>query len=150
MRIIKGNLFSFQSTHKLVIPTNIGWNSKGIGIMGAGVALEASKRSPGFAEWWGEQCMLHGKETPVMEYNKFISFPTKPLNEQSPWLSWKSDSSIELVVNSFGQLREDIEGDIVLPLVGCGHGNLKFEDVVAAMVICLTEDKNSDRFTLVI
>ena len=149
MRIIRGNLWDFESTHKLVIPTNIGWNSKGVGIMGRGVALEPSERLPGFAEWCGDQCKRHGKETPVMEYKKYISFPTKPLNEQSPWLSWKNDSDILLIVNSLGQLQ-DIEGDIALPLVGCGNGNLKFEDVVPAMIICLTEDKNSDRFVLVI
>ena len=141
MKQTTGDLFSFSTTHKLVIPTNIGWNRQGIGIMGRGVALQAAERNPGFAEWWGKQCQVYLFLTPVLEYNNYVSFPTKPLNEKQPWLSWQNDSTLELVERSTKLLKQCVRGNVALPLVGCGNGGLSQKDVIPLLKKHLTDDR---------
>lgn len=115
-----------------VIPTNIGWRKgSGDAVMGAGLAAQAAKRYPNLAGWYGGYCrILRGRAKPVRHPRyPVIFFPTKPLNEDQPHLSWKNAADETLVRWSFEGLRHIAAHElrlyrIAVPLVGAGLGGL--------------------------
>ena len=87
-----------------------------------------------------------------------ILFPTKPLNEQKPGMSWKNKSSLDLIRQSAQELNELVLPDkeisdnwakplqtnhVLIPAVGCGNGFLEEDHVVPVL-----KDELDDRFTL--
>lgn len=144
-----GNIWDWLDRDtRIVIPVNIGWKSDGTNVMGAGLAREAAQRYPGLPFWWGQTCKTLKEKTPVMIYSPqptIILFPTKPLNPEKPYLSWKQKASLELIERSAQQLAR-IEGRIALPMVGCGNGALDPKKVEPILQKYLSED----RFTLVL
>ena len=119
----------------VVITTNIGWKKDGDNPMGAGVAKEAAKRFPDLPTIYGVRCQKYRCDTAVwpFEPGKLILFPTKPLNSNQPWLSWKNNSDYGLIEKSAKQLaylvfilreRGKFLSTVTLPMVGCGNGNL--------------------------
>ncbi len=172
MREWGGDIWDRFRRSWIVIPTNIGWKSSktgkpGANVMGAGVALEATKRVPGLAELYGQYCSTHhaDSEVTIDLTSALVLFPTKPLNEQNPALSWKNKSTLELVAKSARELaqaawicRKTIEqlslpeenqpqledDDVYLPYVGCGSGGLSSKQVLPLLHSIL-----SDRFVLV-
>jgi hypothetical protein len=148
LEIVQGNIWDYLQTHSIVITTNLGWNSLGSNIMGAGIAKQAAERYPDLPGWYGEVCRKYKTNTPVTRYepNPIILFPTKGLNEDKPWLSWKQKSSLELIERSTKELASLPGPDkIVLPFPGCQHGQLTREEVLPILVKYLTPD----RFTVV-
>lgn len=152
-----------QRTHKniwthnseggwIVITTNIGWKIDGSNPMGAGIARAAAERFPELPLWYGKKCRRHGQETGVLPYHpaKFFLFPTKPLSDQ-PWLSWKYDASLQLIMRSVRQLAAWIRffesqnsapiKPVGVPLVGCNNGNLRQRDVLPILEKHLSGDK---------
>ena len=152
MRQEIGNIWDHHSEKRwIVITTNIGWKKDGANPMGAGIARQASDMAPKLAEWYGKRCRRYRSGTAVCLYKrpKFILFPTKPLNEAQPWMSWKNDSCPDLIRRSAKQLAKLVEvknlfGDIILPLVGCQNGNLR-----RGTVVPILEEYLNDRFVLV-
>lgn len=141
-----GNIWNWhEEGHLLVIPTNVGFNSSGENIMGAGLAKQAALRFPDLPKLYGDYCQKTKEESQVVLFNhmKLIMFPTKALNTLQPWLSWKNNSTLELIEQSAKQLnqikltRQEKE-IIVLPLVGCGHGGLRPSDVIPILKRNLT------------
>ncbi len=166
MKIVNGDLWSYSETHWITIPVNVGWNTRGENIMGAGVAKQAKERCPDLAKWFGGICSSFREKTPVILYTDqskldtfryYVLFPTKSLNEKAPHLSWRSASSLDFVKKSIDQLAEmgaNRNGpgsrtlgtrEVVLPLIGCGFGGLSPDDVVP-----LLENALDDSFTLVV
>lgn len=152
MKETRGNIWDWERTSLVVIPTNIGWRSDGKSVMGAGLAREASLRWHGLAEWYGAFCRRHRSQTPVVRYEwtPLILFPVKPLSSISPSVSWRKFADPELVERSASQLGRWYEttewrGTIAVPLVGCGNGRLT-EDVVIPI---LRKHLLDDRFVLV-
>lgn len=146
-----GDIWEFHAKgFYVVVPTNVGWTKVGKNVMGRGVALQAALRFPILPVWYGEYCKERGKDTNVVIriVHRLVLFPVKPLNEKEPYLSWKQDASLDLIGRSAQALpclcSEAQVAKIALPVVGCGNGNLKEEDVLPVLKKHL-----DDRFTLV-
>jgi hypothetical protein len=150
-----GNIWdAYEDGKWIVISTNIGWKKDGSNPMGAGISAAVSRICKELPLWYGKRCMKYKSNTAVCLYRKarLILFPTKPLNIDKPWMSWKSDSNLSLIRRSSIQLRkiseilserEKYDGEIVLPMVGCHNGNLSFSDVKPIL-----EEYLDDRFVL--
>lgn len=135
IKILRGNIWKLaEDLDFLVVPTNIGWTRSGQNVMGAGIAKQARQEDPSLAEWYGAQCQQYGADTPVLSRGRLILFPTKPLNVESPWLSWMAKASLARIEQSLLELRKfkrpDKRGKILIPLVGCGNGKLDEDDVM--------------------
>jgi hypothetical protein len=130
-----GDLWDYEKTHLLVIPTNVGWTATGANVMGRGLAKQAADKYPDFPVWYGKVCRQFGSLTPVFRYPKapLIAFPVKPLNIKSPWLSWKSGASLKLIESSAEALKlSAVElgwERVAVSLVGCGNGGLEMSEV---------------------
>ena len=151
MEIKTGNIWDFETEcTPIVVPTNIGWKSSGVNVMGRGIAKQAAERYPSLALWYGNLCRQHWGGTPVVRHPDYplVLFPTKPLNDTKPYYSWASRSDLELVEKSSKQLAalETTDQHIYVPLVGCGNGGLDVDDVFPVLQKYL----NDDRFTLVV
>lgn len=155
MKQESGDLWTWNHEGRwVVVTTNIGWKKDGSNPMGAGVARAAAEHYPELPAWYGERCKKYGAKTAVAPYpqGKLFLFPTKPLNEEQPWMSWQQDSSLELIRRSCKQLVKlvDIMSDgkyfitkVGLPLPGCGNGNLTPREVLPIITDIL-----DDRFVL--
>lgn len=154
MREQIGNIWTWhQEGRWIVITTNIGWKKDGSNPMGAGIAKQAAERFEGLPEWYGKKCRKYRENTAVQVYRdgRLILFPTKALDIDRPWMSWKQDSSLDLIRRSTKQLSamidildDEIFGDIGVPLVGCQNGNLRRKDVIPILQKYL-----DDRFVLI-
>lgn len=146
----RGDIWKYLKTHHIVIPTNIGWKPKdGKNVMGRGLALQAAHKYPYFPLWYGLQCAKSKAKTPVLVYphEKLVAFPVKPLNEETPWLSWKSKADLGLIERSAKELAAlKVSGPIAVSMVGCGNGGLEMSDVRPILDKYLSDD----RFVLVL
>jgi len=141
---VEDDIWVFYPHAWVVIPTNIGWNDLGMNIMGVGLAKDAASRFPDLPAWYGSWCKAYGANTPVMASrdHQLILFPTKQLDANSPGMSWKQPSSIDLIEKGLKELCEiSIEGEIALPLLGCGAGRLSETQVLPLMKTLLPDDR---------
>lgn len=150
-RFFKGDLWEFHKRgYWTCVTTNIGWRANGTNVMGAGVAKEATVRYPSLPEWYGNLCRKYKEKVGICIYNpgRLIMLPTKELNRKKPWLSWQSDSSLELIEQSIQQLVEAVNEErlnrIALSYPGCGNGNLSPKTVKPILLRYL-----DDRFSVV-
>lgn len=132
MRILTTDIWKLVKTHLIVVPTNLGWDSKGHNVMGKGLAKDAAKRYPSLPSWYGNFCRTKRQEAEVTRCpgTPILLFPVKPLNAGTPWLSWRSKADLALIERSTRQLShwsDDVP--IAVPLVGCGAGGLDPADV---------------------
>lgn len=127
--------------------------------MGAGVAGQLAERFPMAPYTWGMFCHYHKAATPVLWAPQgWIYFPTKALDEERPWLSWKAKANLVLLERSLAQLaalrlpnKVEREGyaraatfatdEVALPLVGCGEGRLKEAQVLPLLKQYLADDR---------
>jgi len=129
-----------------VIPVNIGWRSDGTNVMGKGLALQARYRYPECEAWLGRaqrnmasaiiDTGIENKGSPTLAHHWIFAYPdgplifmpTKPLNWDAPWISWKGFADAELVCFGLTALPELAQEKgiekIVVPLVGAGLGGL--------------------------
>lgn len=140
----------------IVIPTNIGWKKDRYNVMGRGLAYQCKQKYPKLAKYIGKyyqrefDCYInkeyrYDNDSKLLLFNsnidkefRFICMPTKALNVNQPYLSWKNNSSLEVIEESCKELdrlfSEQILHlrliDIVLmPMLGCGNGGLNAKDV---------------------
>lgn len=111
-----GNIWSYLGSHKIVIPTNQ------IGVMGAGLALQAKKKCPGIQESY--IIFLRGlsnRNIPWIpsKYPNIILAPTKR--------HWKDKSRIDDVADILIKLSQMSDGPFALPEMGCGLGGLSWQ-----------------------
>lgn len=169
MREMVGNIWDYWQKKWIVVTTNIGYRpakdnetEAGPCPMGAGLAKDLAERAPHIPYIYGIFCHKWQAHTPTMwRPEGVILFPTKPLNAEQPWLSWKSKSNMVLVERSLRELATlkipdraylatlarsaDIDNDeILVPLVGCKNGKLTEKQVLPLMKEIL-----DDRFVLV-
>ncbi len=141
-----GDLWDFYyEVRWIVITTNIGWKKNGSNPMGAGIARRAAGMFPELPEWYGARCQKYGANTAVANYDpaRFFLFPTKPLNEEKPWMSWQSMADLELIKRSAKQLAALVDilskrnshyfTKIGVPVVGCENGGLRSSDVIPVL-----------------
>ena len=133
----KGSLWDFHAERRwIVVPTNIGWKKDGCNVMGAGAARDAASLYPNLAQWYGRICQQLEEDTGVVAYEegRLLLFPTKPLDQRQPSMSWNQNSDLELIKRSCRELPDVVARlkqekkyfihKVGLPLVGCGNGNL--------------------------
>jgi hypothetical protein len=121
---MEGDLTSLLGRAWLVLPVNIGFKKNapkddsfapcGPNVMGKGLAKEVAEKLPHLAQLWGRACFRGRQETAVCYDlgSRVIFFPTKPLNEEEPWFSWRGSAALDLVTRSLKQLV-----NLILPTV---------------------------------
>lgn len=123
--ISQGNIFD-SPAHVLVCPVNCE------GTMGAGLALEFSKRYPGIVKQYKELCtsgMLEpGAPLLVSENGRSILlFPTKVFWRQGSRYEW-IEEGLETFVKTYGNGANG--KSFAFPMLGCGLGGLDKDRVV--------------------
>lgn len=139
MRLWRGNIWEkLRLKYEITIPVNIGWKALGPNIMGRGLAKQALERFPKIDQFLGEyQRDLWAYEYPPMDdprwivkypWAPLIFFPTKPLNEAKPWMSWSLKSDKEMIgklLSHFHAFADKHKLEkIAVPLLGAGNGGL--------------------------
>lgn len=121
------SIFSYENVDAIVNPCNT------VGIMGAGLALKFKNLYPTMFEEYRNICKSKNLQIGKLHIyiNRFsmpkyiVNFPTKN--------HWKDDSKLEYIETGLQKLVEFINNynikTIVIPALGCGLGNLDFEDV---------------------
>lgn len=158
MKTLTGDIWELATREDLIVVTvNVGWTRIGKAVMGRGLAREATRRWPKVAWAWGKLCQEHGAGAPPSIFptpgskwcRGLILFPTKPLDSREPWLSWRQDSSYELIEHWLPWLNTSVAtlelppvSHVLVPTLGCGCGNLN-PDRVALM---LEEHLTCERF----
>lgn len=139
MRELIGDLWSCSGS--LVIPTNLCVRADGQAVMGRGVALEAARRYPALPAEYGRRLSRGSRSIELWDGGnvRLVLLPTKE--------DWRHPSSLVFVERQVIALAADprIEGDVFLPLLGCGLGGLREADVVPMLRRLL----DSERFALV-
>lgn len=126
-----------EAVEAIVNPVNC------VGVMGAGFAEECQRRYPKCFQPYRAAC-LTGKLTPGtvlvfstgLEQPKYIiQFPTKT--------DWRYSSRIEYITEGMKALVNAIKGlnikSIVMPALGCGHGDLDWNLVKKEIEIAIEE-----------
>lgn len=140
MKEIIGNLFDYSV---IVIPTNGIVKADRRLVMGAGVAKEANDKFKDLDLILGKKVKERGNTVHVLDYEfstTIFSFPTKH--------HYKDNSDINLIEQSTKRLLTKVNylefNQIYLPKVGCGLGNLDWNEVKP-----LLERYLDDRFIVV-
>lgn len=156
MNTVKGDIWQFSGEHNIVVPTNIGWTGGGKNVMGRGVAKQATERYPDLALWYGRKLYMRLAHMDYVDavqivtlhrYMNLILFPVKPL-AKNPSISWRQNATLVMIQKSATLLQDahlNYPTPCYLPLVGCGNGKLRQEDVVPILESIL-----DDQFTLVL
>lgn len=153
LKVIKKDIWSkehFRENCAIVVPTN-GWvNKDGNAVMGAGVALQASKLIGGLKPTLGKMIKEYGNVVfffPIRRDDKkynIVTFPTKH--------SWKDKANIDLINKSCLSLKSIAEQNnelmIYMPKVGCGNGKLDWNNDVEP-IVNKHLSQFSDRITIV-
>ena len=112
----------------IAITTNGVILGDGKNVMGGGIALQAAERFPNLPRELGANLDKYGNKTFFWKHYNLITLPTKN--------HWRNPSDINLIRDSLESLFDlfsnpsDIDGArIYAPLLGCGLGGLKWEDV---------------------
>jgi len=143
MNEVKGDIWEAYEKSKdswIVVTTNGFVKNNRELVMGRGIALEAKERFPYIAKKLGILVELGGNNLYTFKEYRMFSFPTKH--------HFKDNSDLELIKKSFKSLikyvlaDKVITGNILIPRVGCGNGNLNWEDIVN---IIPDEIKNSNK-----
>ncbi len=120
----EGNIFASEAT-AVVITVNC------VGVMGAGIALDARYRWPEVFEHYRSACeageVRPGRVnwTASAEGRQIVLFPTKA--------HWRQPSRLEYIRGGLESLRRDIEErgvlHIAMPRLGCSNGGLNWSSV---------------------
>lgn len=143
MKEVKGNFWTYPADVKC-IPTNGSINSKGLAIMGRGVALQAATKYPGLPKALAYSIECIGNVTTIL-YGSFLTegyslwaFPVK--------YKWHEQADIDLICRSALQLKNQLlplssTAIVLLPRPGCGNGGLNWKDVKPFIADILYEDR---------
>lgn len=138
MKLHIGNIWDLPLKYWLVIPTNLGWKKDGTNPMGKGLAKQATERYTNLPREYGIWCQRYSVSKGELlvnylpkdrEKHNLILFPTKPLNVQRPYASWQSKASRSLIEQGLQQLAT-YTMHIAIPILGCGEGGLKEEEIL--------------------
>ena len=130
----KHDIWKFHGEgHYIVIPINGSINTYRENVMGRGLALQAKRRYNELPAITARCIAVRGLQVFEMSILTLFMFPTK--------FAWKYDSDIGLIRRSCLQLQEIADSwsnikhhdwsikKIYMPRVGCGNGNLNWNDV---------------------
>lgn len=157
MKIVYGDLFSYSEGNILGVPTNGYLTDKGLGVMGAGVALEVKKRWSEAPKWLGLLLSREGNHVGwIMTYpQKILALPVKPssllYNDERDLINvlpfvrknykkgqvipgYHCFADITLIERTLQELKQfiisnDISKNLFMPMLGCGKGGLIYDEV---------------------
>lgn len=146
MREAIGDIWTLHS-EAICIPTNGQINGNGKATMGKGLAAQAAVRYPDLPYHLATRIQKYGNQVYLFREGKvginekmIFTVPTKE--------HWGNASDVALIAKSCMQLRHLQQAlnlrEILLPMLGCGLGNLKEEQVLPILTLFL-----DDSFTLV-
>ena len=137
MKIAKGNLWTYPAIWR-VITTNGFVKKNGEAVCGRGTAYQAKMRYPDFSIRLGKFLNAHGNHVGIFEDIKLLTMPTKH--------HWIDNSDLLLIERSAVELASlPYDETFVLPMVGCGNGNLDWAEVRLVIEPILDE-----RFTVLV
>lgn len=135
MQEIIGNIWDFHPKNSIIITTNMVVKRNGHLVMGKGLALEMRKRYPEFPALVAHH---HSKVKYWVHYNVF-TFPTK--------YHWRGNSDINLIHKGLNELLTIVSlsklskfDKIYVPPLGCGNGNLDWENEVKPLMKQILND----------
>jgi hypothetical protein len=125
MKEVKGDIWEFHADGEwIVIPTNGDTNRFGLAVMGRGLAKEATKMIPGIAYGLAQMLNHYGNHVAWFTDIKLIAFPVKH--------HWHEEADLDLIRQSAKELVDltaGMKGPFYLPMVGCGNGRRKWDEV---------------------
>ncbi len=139
MRERKGNIWTFQTGDNwIVVATNGQVKSDGQAIMGKGIALEAAERYPELPAALGKRLTVEGNHVFLFCTFGLITFPTK-----EEYYRPSSIKLIEIGLKSLVNIVNDsqLQGEILLPRLGCGNGRLQWGTVRPLVANYLKSDQ---------
>lgn len=149
MREVKGNLFDYPAD-AICITTNGDVNTKGLAVMGAGVAKQLTERVPNVRRVVGDMIKRDGNVVNLIMtglpfdglQSAIVSFPVKEHWYETARLDliWGSALALEQMADHFGWKV------VALPRPGCGNGGLDWSDVRPVLEEAWGKD---DRFVIV-
>jgi len=120
----KGDIWDLSKSYIIVIPTNL------LGVMGRGLTKQAADKYIDL-ELWYRQALRYWDGHELLLYNcieshrKLAMFPVK--------YDWRQTANLDLIRRSAIMLKQYILQNkyvsVALPQVGCGFGELEWEDV---------------------
>jgi len=130
MKQFFGDVWEYQGSAIIVVPTNGDVKSNGLAVMGAGIAKQAAQKYPLLPRQLAGKLRLDGNH--VHHFGDIVTFPTKH--------HWKEDADLVLIERSARELRELYDNQprgawrsiwelVVMPRVGCGLGRLVWSEV---------------------
>lgn len=154
----------------IVVPTNLGYTSKKLNVMGAGFAKTMANMHPDLAKDYGNWCYERHqliKQTKVTQPLVFVGtqycdqtiicIPSKHLDSKNPHLSWQADSDPRLVQESLKALTYYLDGFLegffmhgmgtnvpkfYIPLIGAGNGGMDQRESFDLITTYLTSYSN--------
>ena len=123
---VHGNIWDFHEKGDFIcITTNEIVKPNDRNVMGKGLALQAKKHFPDIDRIIGLKIKEHGNIPFLIEQYKIITFPTKT--------HYSRNSDMDLIIRSAIILNHIISINkiekVYLPEVGCGNGNLSWNEV---------------------
>lgn len=114
-----GDIWEYQKTHRIVIPTNTE------GAMGRGLALQARKKYPGLYTTYRVHLNQRAARVscPVVlkDFPDLILYPVKH--------SWRDKARDSLIAGNLTVLEFWNDRPIALPELGCGFGEKTWEEI---------------------
>lgn len=151
LKTVYGNIWDFSDRGAIGIPTNGVVNAAGAAVMGAGLALDAKVEFRGIEIELGKHLTENGNVCGVFKKTglTIVTIPTKPVSKRIakkreivPYSRHKFDvgdvvpgyycyADPDLIARSIGQLpsllRDHKIGNLFIPMIGCGFGELNFD-----------------------
>ncbi len=141
-----GDIWALYDAHPphsrpwVIIPTNMGWTQQGVNVMGRGLAKDAAQRFPLLPNIYGDFLRTGWRSGALTPRNgvaglyahvpaRILCFPSKPLDENAPHLSWRGVADPEMIRDTVGYFATFLGGagrDQVwlVPLIGAGNAGL--------------------------
>jgi len=141
--ILIGDIWDCLNVKKgrfIVIPTNSQTNANGYAIMGRGIAYQARLHFPKISMLYGNKLTNNKTIKGFYIFKKLglIMFPTKSKWSESAdiHLIKKMLNLLSLAINKYSFIKQ-----ITLPMIGCGFGELSYEQVLPYILTLLAMNK---------
>jgi hypothetical protein len=134
MKMIQGNIWDYKLDGYVVVPTNGIITKAGEAVMGRGLAWQAKKMFPALPKKLARHLLTSGNVPGYFHEYSIITFPVKH--------HWKEAADLKLIKRSAQLLDRAIDPrtleepsaygidlPVYMPKVGCGNGQLEWEQV---------------------
>lgn len=139
----------YEGGMDVVITTNIGWDPVTFeNNMGAGTALQAYRRCPSIAVWYGHECRRMATSDAVdVLYRGDLGLyflPVKPLlDQEDPERSWDQVGDYDLIESMLERMSYmNAPRPVAMTLPGCGNGGLDAERMLGLVLKHLGQRKD--------